>query len=99
MDAKKIAQELRDILRKYDDFIGLYLYGSYAKGTASADSDIDIVAVFKTDRSNETEVHGEPLAVELQYDVVIDFHPKTPEELNLNWIYFNEIKKGFYYGR
>ncbi|OGI00394.1 MAG: hypothetical protein A2Y25_02265 [Candidatus Melainabacteria bacterium GWF2_37_15] len=99
MDAKEIAQELRDILRKYEDFVGLYLYGSYAKGTAGPDSDIDIAAIFEKDRSSETDVHGETLEIELEHDVIIDFQPTTLEELNLNWIYFNEVKKGFYYGR
>lgn len=95
----KIAQELRDKLRKYDDFIGLYLYGSYAKGTAKPDSDIDIVGVFKTNRDDSADVHGESFEVMLEHDVVIDFQPMTPEELNFNFIYFNEVKKGVYYAR
>ena len=99
MDAKKIARELRDKLRKYEDFIGLYLYGSYAKGTATQDSDIDIVGVFKTRREQSRDVHGESLDVMLKYDVIIDFQPMTLEELNFNWIYFDEVKKGFYYAR
>ncbi|OGI03510.1 MAG: hypothetical protein A2Y25_10985 [Candidatus Melainabacteria bacterium GWF2_37_15] len=99
MNAKKIAQELCDKLRKYDDFMGLYLYGSYAKGTATLDSDIDIVGVFKTRREQSTEVHGETLDLMIKYDAIIDFQPMTLEELNFNWIYFDEVKKGFYYAR
>jgi len=99
MDAKKIAQKLRDKLRKYEDFIGLYLYGSHAKGTAAPDSDVDIVGVFKINLENSTEVHGEALEVELIYDAVIDFQPMTLDQLDLDWMYFDEIKKGFYYAR
>jgi len=99
MDARQIAQELRDKLRKYDDFIGLYLYGSQVSGKATEESDIDIVGVFNKDRSHENYFHGEALDVELEYDVIIDFHPMTFDELNLNWLYFNEIKKGVYYAR
>ncbi|WP_423222792.1 nucleotidyltransferase domain-containing protein [Candidatus Amarolinea aalborgensis] len=40
------VQELRRILRAQDlDMIAVYLYGSYAAGTADADSDIDVAVV------------------------------------------------------
>jgi len=99
MNIKKIAEELKEKLSKYDDFIGLYLYGSQIKGHFKKDSDIDIVGVFQTSKDYSLDVHGEALDLELKYDVVIDFHPMTQEELELNYIYFNEIKKGFYYAR
>jgi predicted nucleotidyltransferase len=99
VDAKEIAQELRDKLRKYEDFIGLYLYGSYIKGKATPDSDIDIVGVFSTNRDYSEEVIADAWDLEIDKDIVIDFHPMTPAQLNFDWIYFNEIKKGIYYAR
>lgn len=99
MNIKKIARELREKFLKYDDFIGLYLYGSRIKGNYTEDSDIDIAGIFKTPKDYSLDVHGEALELELKYDLVIDFHPMTPEELELNYIYFNEIKKGLYYAR
>ena len=99
MNIKKIAEELKIKLSQYDDFIGLYLYGSQIKGIYNKDSDIDIVGVFGTNRDYSLDIHGEALDLELKYDVIIDFHTMTPEELDLNSIYFNEIKKGFYYAR
>ena len=101
MDIKEIAQKLRDKLKKYDDFKGLYLYGSRITGNYKEDSDIDIVAVFEKeqDYANERKISREVLDIELELEnyIIIDFHPMTEEELNLNYIYFNEIKKGIYY--
>jgi predicted nucleotidyltransferase len=98
--ATEIALELKEKLKKYDDFVGLYLYGSQVTGKAKEDSDIDIVAVFNKDDENSfSDVLGDAFDVELENDIILDFHPMTIEELNLDWFYFNEIKKGFYYAR
>lgn len=101
MDIKEIAQKLRDKLKKYDDFKGLYLYGSRITGNYNEDSDIDIVGVFKKeqDYEKEMEISGEILDIESEFEnyVIIDFHPMTEEELKSNYIYFNEIKKGIFY--
>lgn len=97
--AIEIAKKLLEKLRKYDDFEGLYLYGSQVKGTADKDSDIDIVGVFKTNRDDSKEVLGDAYEVELENDIILDFHPMTMEQLNIDWFYFNEIKKGIYYAR
>lgn len=43
----------------------------------------------------ELDVCGNVLELELDYDIIIDFHPMTPAELARNRVYFNEIKKGF----
>lgn len=96
--AKKIAEKLRDSLKEYNDFIGLYLYGSQINNKAHKDSDIDIVAVFeKNENENETILKAWDL--EIEHNVVIDFHPFSVEQLNLNPFYYNEIKKGLYYAR
>lgn len=100
MNVQEIAQKLRDKLKQYDDFQGLYLYGSQVKGTAEPHSDVDIVAIFKQDPNYDKRrsIFGEVLDIELDYDIFIDFHPMTENELNLNYIFFNEIKKGLFYG-
>lgn len=99
MDPKKIAQELRDKLKKYDDFQGLYLYGSHVKGTATPTSDVDIIAVFSNINHNKKRsIHGEALEIELNENIFIDLHPMTLDELNLNYIFFDEVKKGLFYG-
>ena len=48
MDQEKvlnIAKEYADAVRKVVDATAIFLYGSYAKGTATKDSDIDIAVV------------------------------------------------------
>lgn len=99
MNAKKIAQELKDKLKEYNDFEGLYLYGSQAKNTAKSQSDIDIAGIFENDHIYDFDLNSKVYDLELKYDVLIDFHPVTPDYLRKNYIYNNEIKKGIYYAR
>jgi len=46
---KKLLKELKDgLVRIYaDELKAVYLYGSYARGEASSDSDIDVLVVLK----------------------------------------------------
>ncbi|MFH0702164.1 MAG: nucleotidyltransferase domain-containing protein [bacterium] len=99
MEAEKIAEKLRDNLKKYDDFEGLYLYGSHVKEKANKYSDIDIAAIFKKDETYNNEILEEAWDLEIENDVIIDFHRVTPADLEINYIYSNEIKKGIYYAR
>ncbi|OGH99887.1 MAG: hypothetical protein A2Y25_09780 [Candidatus Melainabacteria bacterium GWF2_37_15] len=97
--AEKIAEELRNSLKEREDFEGLYLYGSQAKGTQHEDSDIDIAGVFIQDVSYDREITLKVYDIDLKHDIVIDFQRVTKEQLIQNPVYFNEIKKGKYYGR
>lgn len=97
--AKLIAQKLRKELQQYKSFIGLYLYGSWIKGTAKTNSDIDIVAIFKNKNKEYTKSIIKAWDLELQNDVVIDFHPFLLKQLQKDNLYFDEIKKGIYYGK
>lgn len=99
MDIKLIAQQLKDKLSKYDDFIGLYLYGSYINGNSNINSDIDIVAIFSNNPNYDKRksIFGDSLEYELEHDIIIDIHPMTEEELQLNYIFYEEVKKGLYY--
>lgn len=50
MDQKKvlnIAKNYADSVRKVVDATDVFLYGSYAKGTATKDSDIDIAVIVR----------------------------------------------------
>ncbi|MDD3436237.1 MAG: nucleotidyltransferase domain-containing protein [Candidatus Gastranaerophilales bacterium] len=96
---EKIALKLRDKLREYNDFIGLYLYGSQVSGKAKKDSDIDIVGVFKNNKDFDDSISMKILDLDLEFNVVVDFQRMTLECLNEDPLYFNEIKKGIYYAR
>lgn len=97
--AEKIAEELRNSLKDRKDFEGLYLYGSQIKNTQHEDSDIDIAGVFSRDVSYDRDVTLKVYDIDLKYDIVIDFQRVTKEQLAQSPVYFNEIKKGKYYGR
>jgi len=96
-----INQLNKKIKNMYSDFNGLYLYGSYANNLANENSDIDLVAVFdnmleRKKRMNLWNIIGK---FEAEFDVILDFHPTTYDELKKNPVYYNQvINKGIYYG-
>ena len=66
----------------FDDFEGMYLYGSQAKGDFNKDSDIDIVAVFKEENKEKRRLIWRIVSkVEYDFDVSIDLHPMTKKSL------------------
>lgn len=97
--AEKIALKLRDKLKEYNDFIGLYLYGSCVNGKATKDSDVDIVGVFKSNKDLDSSISMNVLDLDLEFNVVIDFQRMSLSSLNKDPLYFNEVKKGIYYAR
>lgn len=98
-NAKLIAKKLRDKLKEYNDFVGLYLYGSHITDKATPQSDIDIVAIFKTEKDSYEDAILKAWDLEIQNNVIIDFHPFSIKQLDSDPFYFNEIKKGTYYAR
>lgn len=100
IQVKDIAQQLSTLLKKYETFQGLYLYGSQVKGTATSCSDIDIALVLRErpDYKTKDRIVSDILALELDREVIIDYKFTTPQELDFNDFYFNELKKGLYYG-
>ncbi|MGL4593174.1 MAG: nucleotidyltransferase domain-containing protein [Thermoguttaceae bacterium] len=97
--AEKIAVELNCKLNRYSDFIGLYLYGSCLSDTVTPESDIDIVAVFTESKDNDRAPLRDAWDLEIHNDVVIDFHAMSESQLKQNWFFYNEVKKGIYYGK
>lgn len=99
MDVKEIANKLIEKLNKYKEFKGLYIYGSRVYGNPRPDSDLDVIAVFekKLDRNLSHKISGEILGIEAENDIFIDIFKMTEEELNLNHLFFDEVKRGLYY--
>lgn len=97
--AEKVAMELQSKLNRHTDFIGLYLYGSCIRDSATPESDIDIVAVFAETKDHDREPLRDAWNIEIANDVVIDFHAMSENQLQQNWFFYNEIKKGIYYAR
>lgn len=96
---KEISERLRDKLSKYEDFKGLYVYGSRIYGNPRPGSDLDIVAVFEKRLPYEKrlEISGEVMEVRFDYDFDISVFKMTEEELKINPTFFEEIQRGLYY--
>ena len=79
-DIEPILSEAKRILQRvYGDRLrGVILYGSYARGEASEDSDIDLIVLLKDmgDPLDELEkVFGEIHRLDLKYDTLISIIP------------------------
>jgi len=100
---KKVIKELSEILRdKYSDFKGIYFFGSRAKGDYDAYSDYDLVIVFdrKIDRKFKDEIRKIVYEFDLRYDIIIDSHIHSHEEILKPVTPFRENVKneGIFYG-
>jgi uncharacterized protein len=72
----EILAELRQLLNDIlgSRMVGLYLYGSYARGEARPDSDIDVLVVVTTpfDYGELIQLTSQAVAgISLKYDVVV----------------------------
>lgn len=99
----KIIKELNKIVKEsYSGFKGSYLYGSQVKGTAHKYSDIDIVLLFDSDleRKQKLDLAGIIGNIEYKYDIFIDYHPYTMQELERNPFYYESVvEEGKYFDR
>ena len=83
-ETKPIIEELQSELRKLykGRFRKLILYGSHARGEATEDSDIDVVAVIEGVNNPVLELDklSEIISrVSLKYDTLISLYPISPE--------------------
>lgn len=99
---KTIIKKLNEVIKdSFSDFIGIYLYGSYANNSATENSDIDLVAIFteSLSRDNKLKLWSIVGKLENNYNVFFDLHPLSKEELERNPIYYNQVvNKGIFYG-
>ena len=91
----KIIREIsKELKSKYDDFRGIYLFGSQARNDGHKDSDIDIAIIFdrEIDRKFKDEIVGLIYEYEVINDLIIDsfifkfkdiLNPITPLRLNI----------------
>lgn len=101
--AKEIAYNFAELIRSKEIY-SIMLYGSSVKGTATAESDIDILVVLKKhDKLIETEIHdkaGEYSAkINKTISVVIMDKRKIYKERNTNFIQSVLAKMEVLYGK
>lgn len=97
---KKIINALKNNFKSsFNDFEGMYLYGSQADNTYRNDSDIDIIAVFKEENKEKRRLIWRIVSkIEYDFNVNIDLHPMTREQLEANCIFYEQVVgKGKFY--
>jgi len=97
----QMVLELRNALKNsLKNFEGLYFYGSYVKGNAKKDSDVDVVVILNNagDRNIRGIIWDIVSFLDYKYDMVFDLHPMTREELERNPVLHDEVvNKGIFY--
>lgn len=94
-----IIQLNRAFSEKFEDFLGLYLYGIFTDGRPHPDEDIEIAAIFEVENKEKRELIWPIVGkIETDLDVYIDLHPITMEDLEKDEEYFEEVvKRGLFY--
>ena len=96
IQAYEVARRYADFLRKNKSGIKkVYLFGSYVKGTANENSDIDLAIVFEA-FSNSFDMQVELMKLRRKFDTRIEPHPFRDEDFNMSNPFANEvISSGF----
>ena len=97
MDKKIIStiNKYIDLVRKeFSDIEQVYLFGSYATGKTTDDSDIDIALIFEhLDDSNRFDVQVQLMLLAAQIDTRIEPHPFSRNHFNSANPFVIEIKR------
>ena len=90
----KIAKYLDLIKGKFADIESVYLFGSYAKGESTDDSDIDVALIFTNlDDSKRFDIQVQLMMLASQIDSRIEPHPISHDDFNSGNPFVLEIKK------
>jgi len=91
-DALDIALQYAIAVKSKYNFAKIILFGSYAKGTHNADSDIDIAVVLK-DYSNLIDTQVDLMRLRRKIDSRIEPHPFREKDFDVSNPIVNEIVK------
>ena len=92
-DIKTIISEFLRMLLDLVEVKEVILFGSWAKGTASTMSDIDLAIVFEKDHKGEIEVTRITRAIETKFSKEIQVHYFTEKSFSKKSKLIEEIKK------
>ncbi len=82
------------IKSKFSGIESAYLFGSYAKGKSTDDSDIDIALIFtKLDDTSRFDIQVQLMLLASQIDSRIEPHPISRDDFNSGNPFVFEIKK------
>jgi predicted nucleotidyltransferase len=89
-----IAQYLELIKEQFTNLDSAYLFGSYAKGKSTDDSDIDVALIFTNlDDSKRFEIQVQLMLLAATIDSRIEPHPISHADFNSANPFVAEIKK------
>ena len=92
---KSIYPILQNFIHKVSKKIHVqeaYLFGSYAKGTATTDSDIDVLIISPDFGSDHYDNLLQLMKLRRGIDLRIEPHPFSPKNFNESHPFFQEIK-------
>jgi uncharacterized protein len=89
-----VAKYLDLIKGEFSDIENVYIFGSYAKGKSTDDSDIDLALIFKNlDDSKRFDIQVRLMLLAAKIDSRIEPHPISYEDFNSGNPFVVEIKK------
>jgi predicted nucleotidyltransferase len=92
-----IAKYLQLVRDKYADLECAYVFGSFAKGYASDESDIDLALIFsQLDGSQRFDTQVQLMLLASKIDSRIEPHPLSHEDFYSENPFIHEIKKTGY---
>ncbi|MDL2289107.1 nucleotidyltransferase domain-containing protein [Oscillospiraceae bacterium OttesenSCG-928-F05] len=90
-EASRLAKAYAGVLNEKLNVIGVYLFGSFAKGTAGEDSDIDIAVVSDSFTGDPIDDRSYLLVLKYDVDLRIEPHPFLPEDFTEDNPFAREI--------
>ena len=91
-DVIKVVEKFAEAVKNKYDYKNLILFGSFAKGTGTENSDIDIAVVF-SDYSDSINMQLELMRLRRNIDSRIEPHPFKEIDFNYTNPIVNEILK------
>lgn len=89
-----VTKYLALIKEKFADIECAYIFGSYAKGKSTDDSDIDLALIFTNlDDSKRFDIQVQLMLLASQIDSRIEPHPISFEDFNSENPFVAEIRK------
>ena len=87
--------------KRFEDFKGIYLFGTFLDGKPHDGEDIELVALFEIeDQSKREEIWPLIGKIETDLDVCIDLYPYTEEEFKRDEELYNEVMaNGVFYNK
>jgi predicted nucleotidyltransferase len=91
---KSIENYIKLIRDKYTNIESAYLFGSYAKGKSTKDSDIDLALIFRElDDAERFDIQVQLMLLASKIDLRIEPHPISYDDFYSGNPFVNEIQK------